>query len=266
MSVKLIADKQKRSLMTINREINRLLSRPPRIEINPHTKAHLLIDGTFFKRTNCLILYYDSDLKYSQLYRYSTREIKEEIIKDLRLLKRFGIVIESVTADGKNAVKTALKRVYPEAVFQRCLVHIQRYAETYIRQKPKTKAGIELQETIRRINFIDSEMAMRTWLCCFSEWKRIYSNFLKEKSFDDDSHYWWYTHRNLRRVVYHIESALSDMFRYLENKSIPKDTNALESRFTNLKHKFRTHKGLKKEKRENYFAWYIYLKNQKKIY
>lgn len=182
------------------------------------------------------------------------------------MLKRSGIDIESVTADGKNAIKTALKRVYPRATFQRCLVHIQRYAETYITQKPKTKAGIELQEIIKRINTIDSEITMRTWRCCFSEWKRVYSNFLKEKSFDDDSRHWWYTHRNLRRVVYHIDNALPDMFRYLENKSIPKDTNALESRFTNLKHKFRTHKGLKREKRENYFAWYIYLKNLKKIY
>ncbi len=77
------------------------------------------------------------------LDRYSKKEIKDEIIKDLRLLKRSGVNIVSATADGKNAVRTALKKVFPMATFQRCLIHIQRYAETYITQKPKTKAGVK---------------------------------------------------------------------------------------------------------------------------
>ena len=54
------------------------------------------------------------------------------------------------------------------------------------------------------------------------------------------------------------------MFRYLDNTNISKDTNALEGRFTDLKHKLGDHRGLKKNKRENYFKWYIYYKNLKK--
>ena len=239
-----------------------MLTKPPKVETLPNQNAHLLIDGTYFKRTNCLILYFDNDLKYFQLLRYSTREIKDEIIKDLRSLKRSSVNIVSATADGKNAVKSALKKVFPGAEFQRCLVHIQRYGETYITQKPKTKAGIELQEIIKRLNTIDCELAKMTWLGCFCEWKRIYGNFLKERSFGEN--HWWYTHRNLRRVAYHIDNALPDMWRYLDNKSISKDTNALEGRFTDLKQKFKNHRGLKKEKRENYFTWYVYYKNLKK--
>ena len=96
-----------------------MLTNPPKVEILSNQNAHLLIDGTYFKRTNCLILYFDSDLKHFQLLCYSTREIKDEIIKDLRVLKRAGVNVVSTTADGKNAVKSALKKIFPKATFQR---------------------------------------------------------------------------------------------------------------------------------------------------
>ncbi len=249
---------------TIDREISRLLNKPPLIQIKSNQTAHLLIDGTYFKRTNCLVLYFDNDLKYIQLMRYTTREIKDEFIKDLRVLKGNGVNVASATADGQNAVKTALKKVFPRAKFQRCLVHIQRYAETYITQKPKTLAGQELKEIVSTLNRIDSNMARMTFIARLNDWIRRHNDFLKERTAKEDGSGWWYTHRNLRRVIYHIEHALPDMFHYLDDPNIPKDTNALEGRFTDLKHKFRTHKGLRKTKRENYFKWYIYYKNLKK--
>lgn len=264
ISFEIIAGKENLCSKTIQREINQFLSSPPEIEIKTNKNAHLLIDGTYFKRANCLILYFDNDLKYFQLMRYSTREIKDELIKDLRTLKRSGINVTSATADGQNAVSSALKRVFPKAEFQRCLVHIQRYAETYITQKPKTLAGRELKEIVSTLNRIDSHIARMTFLARLNDWRRRHNDFLKEKTTKEDGNGWWYTHRNLRRVIYHIEHAMPDMFHYLDNPSIPKDTNALEGRFTDLKQKLRAHKGLRKTKRENYLKWYIYYRNLKK--
>ena len=264
MSTRHIAAKLGLGKATIDREISCLLDSPPSIKVKPDQNAHLLIDGTYFKRTNCLILYFDHSLKYFQLLRYSSREIKDEIIKDLRLLKRSGVNVLSATADGSNAVKSALAKVFPKAKFQRCLVHIQHYAEAYITQKPKTLAGQELKEIVSTINRIDSQIAMMTFISRLNDWKRRYHNFLKERTNKEDGSGWWYTHRSLRRVIYHIEHALPDMFAFLDNPSIPKDTNGLEGRFTELKHKFRTHRGLREAKRENYFRWFIYYKNLKK--
>ena len=261
MTVEQISAKYRESVSTVKREINGLLIDPPPIKISPNEDAHLLVDGTYFKRENCLTVYFDHDLKHFQLCRYSRSENKDEIEKDFRTLKRGGVDILSVTADGKNAVKSALKKVFPNAKFQRCLVHIQRYAETYITQRPKTVAGIELKELAGAINQIDDELSRMTFVGRFDDWKRRHHNFLKERTTKEDGHGWWYTHRNLRRVIYHIDHALPDMFNYLDNKKIPKDTNGLEGRFTDLKHKFRTHKGLKKTKRENYLKWYIFTKN-----
>ena len=263
MTVEQISQKHRTSFSTAKREIGQFLSSRPVIEVKPNRSAHLLVDGTYFKREKCLILYFDYDLKYFQLYRYSTREIKDEIIKDLRLLRRSGVNIVSVTADGKNALKSALKKIFPKATFQRCLVHIQRYAETYITQRPKTLAGIELKEIVSTLNQTNSHLAKMTFIARVNDWKRRHNDFLKEKTFKEDGG-WWYTHRNLRRVIYHIEHALPNMFCYLDDLNIPKDTNGLEGRFTDVKQKFRVHKGLRKTNRENYLAWFIYFKNHKK--
>jgi len=241
------------SFSTVKRAINYLINQPPKIAIKPNQNAHLLIDGTYFKRTNCLILYFDNDLKYFQLLHYSKKETREEIIKDLRVLRQNGVNVVSVTADGQNATKSALKRVFPEARLQRCLVHIQRYSDTYITKNPKTIAGIELKEITGTINNIDSHLSMKTFLAKLNDWRRRHNDFLKEKTLKEDGSGWWYTHRSLRRVIFHINNALPDMWWYLEDKSIPKDTNALEGRFTDLKHKFRTHKGLRKSKRRELF-------------
>jgi len=263
LTIEHISQQHRISISSVKRTISQLISNSPAIATKPNQCAHLLVDGTYFKRESCLILYFDNDLKYFQLYRYSKREIKDEIIKDLRLLRRNGINIVSITADGKNALKSSLKKIFPNAKFQRCLVHIQRYAETYITQKPKTLAGVELKEIISYLNRVDSQMARMTFVGKINDWKRRHNDFLKEKTFKEDGG-WWYTHRNLRRVIYHIEHALPDMFYYLEDLNIPKDTNGLEGRFTDVKQKFRAHKGLRKSNRENYLAWFIHFKNLKK--
>lgn len=263
MSAKQVAEKVSKSTKTIQREINFFLKIPPKPKIIPNKKAHLLIDGTYFKRENCLIIYHDRDLKHHQLWSYVKGEKKYQIESDLRELKRAGVDLFSATTDGNAAVRSALLKVYPKAIHQRCLVHIQRFAEIHLTKNPKTKAGRELKEIVSCLNFLNSHLAKRTFLGRLERWKGNYLNFLKEKTYSEDRSFWWYTHRNLRRVIFHIESALPDMFRYLIHKEIPKDTNGLEGRFKDLKHKFADHGGLKKEKRTSYFSWYLTLKNQK---
>ena len=263
MTAKQIARRERRNDKTIRREINYFLSRAPEHKIIPNQNAHLCIDGTYFKRTNCLILYFDHDLKYHQLWRYSTAEKEREVEKDLRALKRAGLNVVSATTDGRFSLKLALKRVYPEAIHQRCLVHIQRYCETYLTQKPKTWAGQELKEISSLINTITTHQQKMLFEARVFDWQRRYELLLKEKTYSEDGSC-WYTHRNLRRVIRHILEALPDMWPYLDNEGIPKDTNGLEGRLTDLKHKFKTHRGLRKTKRELYLSWYLFIKNKQK--
>jgi hypothetical protein len=263
LAVRQIAKRVGKSHQTIHREINYFLSRAPKLKIIPNQNAHLCIDGTYFKRANCLILHFDHDLKYHQLCRYSTAEKELETEKDLRALKRNGVNIVSATTDGSFSLKLALMRVFPNAIHQRCLVHIQRYCEIYLTQNPKMEAGIKLREIAKIINTVNTYQQAMLFKTRVFEWERKYELFLKEKTYFENGRC-QYTHRNLRRVINHLKEALPDMFHYLDNERIPKDTNGLEGRLTDLKHKFRTHRGLRKTKREQYLKWYLFIKNKQK--
>lgn len=269
LTINQIAKYARKSRETIKREINHFLSNPPVIKPVCNSKAHLLIDATHFKRKSVLIVYYDNGLKYIQRIRYADSERVRDIVRDLKCLKRQGINIKSITTDGHSSVKSATRTVFPYAKQQRCLVHIQRFANTYLTKHPKTQAGLELKEIVSFINYIDNQISKRTFLGRISEWHRKYNDFLKERTYSENNiskQRWWYTHRNLRKVIYHINSAIPDMFHYIDNKAIPKDTNGLEGRFNDLKHKFRTHRGLKETKRKNYLYWYLNTKNKNRKY
>jgi hypothetical protein len=113
------------------------LAAAPPVAIKNKRNVHLLIDGTYFSNGLCLILYYDHDIRYVQLYRHTNREKYKEIKEDLDNLKRLGVDAYSVTCDGHKAILKAVKKAYPNAIIQRCLVHIKRQVKTYTSERPK---------------------------------------------------------------------------------------------------------------------------------
>jgi len=66
---------------------------------------------------------------------------------------------------------------------------------------------------------------------------------------------------DLQRTRSLVLHALPNMFHYLDNKCIAATTNKLEGYFSRLKEIYRKHRGLSKNHRQNYFAWYINFKN-----
>jgi hypothetical protein len=64
---------------------------------------------------------------------------------------------------------------------------------------------------------------------------------------------------DLKRARSMVWAALPDMFRYLEDPSIPTSTNALEGYFARLKQRYRQHHGLGRRHRDAYIQWYLRL-------
>jgi len=81
------------SSRSINRLFKRFLEQAPQIPIKSKTQVHLLIDGTYLPNGLCLILYYDHDIRYVQLYRTSSQEKFREIYQDLKALKSLGVQV-----------------------------------------------------------------------------------------------------------------------------------------------------------------------------
>ena len=62
------------SKSTVQRLFKRYLKEPPMLSVYPSERVNLLIDGTYFTKDLCLILYRDNTIKFTQLYRFSDGE------------------------------------------------------------------------------------------------------------------------------------------------------------------------------------------------
>lgn len=249
------------SISTLKRLFKWYLLRPPLFQIRSSAKVHLLIDGTYFSNDLCLILYQDNEIKHTQLYRFSTGEYYNEICEDLENLGVLGIQIESITCDGHKATLKAIKKVYPDLIIQRCVVHVHRMANIWLRQKPKTQASIELKIIINLLPLVQTHNDRIYFTQKLLEWFKYFETFINEKA-TSQSGRWWYKHKYLKRATTLISKALPNLFHYLDNPKIPKSTNGLESFFGHLKDNLSIHRGLSFENRKAFILWYLHFKNQ----
>jgi hypothetical protein len=224
--------------------------------------VNLLIDGTYFSKNLCLVLYRDNTIKFTQLYRLTDGEWSDEIKEDLENLLVMGVNIESITCDGHPSQLKAIRKVCGHVVLQRCVVHIQRMCMIWLRMNPKTVAGIELRRIVSKLHTIDNELKRQEWMMSLIKWHREYELFVNEKSTNEKTGRYWYKHKAVRRSFVTIKRALPNMFHYLENPRIPKSTNGLESFFGHLKGHLNVHRGLTYEHRKNFIRWYLHFKNK----
>jgi hypothetical protein len=247
----------------LQRILKYYLDTPPVFTIPQKEKVHIILDGTYFSNDICLVVYRNSDIKCTQLYRLSDNERYEEIREDLLNLKVLNIQVESVTCDGHRAILKAIKSVFRGKVpVQRCLVHIQRMSRIWLTKEPKSIAGKQLLRITQQIHKIDSEYKRQEWLRSLYDWDKEHRDFINETSLNPLSGQIWYKHRMLRRVRRLLINAFPNMFHFLIDNNIPKTTNSLESFFGHLKDNLSIHRGLSMRNRKNFIRWYMYFRNK----
>ena len=246
---------------SIQRLFKRFLSKAPEVAIKPKHKTHLLIDGSYFPNGLCLVLYYDHDIRYVQLYRHTDEERFTEIYEDLMNIKALGVEVYSITCDGHKAILKAIKKAYPDVLVQRCLVHIKRQVKNYISISPKTLPGLRLLKISKQITGIKTQEQCGLWLLDFKVWCDEYEPYVSQRSFNIESARYWYTHKNLHAAYILILKAIPNMFHYLNDDQIPATTNRLENYFGHLKEKLTLHRGLRIQAKRNFIKWYLHFKN-----
>ncbi len=247
----------------IQRLFKQYLKKAPLVPIRSKNHVHLLIDGIYFINGLCLILYYDYDIQYVQLYRETNKEKLKEIKEDLQNLKHLGADVYSVNCDGHSAILKAVAKVYPNAVIQRCLVHIKRQVQNYLSTKPKLELAKELLIISQKITCIRSIEEANYWLVELHDWHEKNKDFVNEKTINEISRRWWYKHKNLHLATTHLINAIPNLFCYLNDPEIPYTSNQVEGYFSHLKEKLTLHRGLRFESKRNFIRWYIYFKNQR---
>jgi hypothetical protein len=238
------------------------LERSPTVNILKREKVHLRMDATYFKKF-CLLCYQDHEDGYTQLIRFSDGEHYEEIKEDLNNLIKLGVQIESITTDGHKSMLKAIRKALPDVITQRCLVHIQRMCLLWLTRFPKHQAGHELRQHILLLMKIKSNNDRIYWTRELELWYKRHKDYLQEKTFQENTGRYWFTHKLLRRSYFTIKRALPNMFHYLSDPAIPSTTNGIEGFFSHLKNHLDLHRGLTVRHRIDFIKWYVYLSNHK---
>ena len=247
---------------TLKRTFYAILPQAPTVRIIKRKAVNLRVDGTYFKQF-CLICYQDDMDGYTQLIRFSDRENYAEIREDISNLLALGVHLESITTDGDKSILKAIKDAAPDVTVQRCLVHIQRMCLIWLTRYPKHLAGQELRGLVLQILKIKTSNDRIYWTRAFAAWANRHKDYLNEKTFNQDTGRYWYTHKLLRRSYLTIKRALPNMFHYVVNPRIPNTNNGIEGFFSHLKNHLDLHRGLTEKNRINFIKWYVYLSNEK---
>lgn len=250
------------SVDTLQTTFYALLAKAPTVRITKRDRIHLRVDATYFEKF-CVLCYQDHDDGHTQLIRFSDGEHYTEIREDLDNLIKLGLRIESVTTDGHKSILKAVRKSLPDALLQRCLVHIQRMCLIWLTRYPQHQAGVELRKHVLLLLKIRTDNDRIHWTRTFTDWHERHKDYLNEKAFSPDTGRYWYRHKMLRRSYLSIKRALPNMFHYLANPAIPSTTNGIEGFFGHLKNHLDIHRGLTLRHRIDFIKWYVYLSNEK---
>ena len=136
-----------------------------------------------------------------------------------------------------------------------CLLWLTRF--------PKHAAGVELRQLVLRLMRIKTENDRLYWIKELTRWYNRHQQYLQQKTINEQTGRYWYTHKLLRRSYFTIKRAMPNMFHYLANPRIPSTTNGIEGFFSHLKNHLDLHRGLTIKHRIDFIKWYIFLSNSK---
>lgn len=201
------------------------------------------VDCSFFGRGYGIVLARCPGLKKNLYWKEITTENKEVYEEARRFLEAAGFDIRAVVIDAKHGIKEA----FSQAVVQICQYHQKQIIRRYLTSKPKTVAGMELKLITDALIKTDEQLFTQL----LTEWHEKWKEFLKERTFAQDSKHWWYTHRKLRAAYRSLNTNLPYLFNYQKYPElcIPNTNNSLEGYFGKLKKLLNNHNGLKRARR-----------------
>jgi len=253
-SIRQLTNQSKNRARKLYNIINCQLKQPvPPSVVRLQQFQHFIFDGTFLQRPQNLVALMNAGNHTLITGQYGISENSEpQLQRFFTPLIGNGLSPHSFTVDGNPKVIKTLRNIWPDVVIQRCLVHIQRQGLSWCRTSPRTVYARELRKIFLQITQISTLADRNDFLQAVADWETTYGAQISVRR--ERGHVF----SDIKRARSMLLRALPDMFHYLDNPLIPVSTNGLEGYFSRLKAHYRQHRGLRKEKRENYFRWYFY--------
>jgi transposase-like protein len=248
-----IAAQSGHSVSTVRRIIRYWLAHPPPPKGDFSGPQYLVLDGTRFGRRKGIFAVMEAGRNELASGSYGISEGPSGLGRFCAHLAGGGLSPKSATVDGNPHLNRLLHRWWPQIILQRCLVHIQRQGLSWCRRHPKRTDAKCLRELFLRVMSIRTPEQRDAFLAQVYHWEKRYGHRIARSPETG----WVFS--DLKRARRMLLTALPNMFHYLQDRRIPKSTNALEGYFGRLKQKYRQHHGLAIRNREAYFQWYFHL-------
>lgn len=204
------------------------------------------MDTTYFGRHFGVMCFKDSiskTLLYKQYVKYETNELYNSGIEEIR---NKVIEIQSIICDGRKG----LFALFGNIPVQMCQRHQIEIIRRYLTRNPKLQAGKELYLLTKNI----TKLSENEFLTKFEEWETKWTNFLNERSKNEQTGKTHFTHKKLRSAWRSLKNNIPYLFVFERYKDldIPNTTNDLEGSFGALKKRINNHNGMTLERKKKF--------------
>ena len=215
----------------------------PVVKLTKDTELVLTADTTFFSRSEGLTVFREPNLKKIVWWRQTIGERAEIYQLGKQHLEKNGFIIKAVVLDGRIGIR----EVFNGIPVQMCHFHQKRIVNRYLTTRPKLPVSLELRDiarTIPRSNEEELSQKLNNW---FVKWEQ----FLKQKTTDQLTGRWFYTHKRIRSAYRSLATNLLYLYTYQKHPelNIPNTTNSLDGYFNRLKSLLNVHRGLNPQRR-----------------
>ncbi len=104
-----------------------------------------------------------------------------------------------MTFDGHKSIMKAVIKIFPNAVLQRCVVHVKRQIKSYLGANPQLRQAKDLLYYSRQITRINTLEQAQEWLVEVHHWHKEHEAFINQKSVNEKTGRSWHTHRHLHQ-------------------------------------------------------------------
>lgn len=232
------------SIRYLQERFNQIVASKPPLLILPKVdqdgETYLILDGRWFGKRICLMLYRQSKSKLILYASFMPKEYGSLILKNLKELEKQGYRFTGIVSDGGTGIKKAVIKMYGQIPHQICMAHIHRQATNSLGKYPKEERVRELRKLADHMWRVESEEARAWWKDQVNDWIRTNGMYLGETRWDTTGH-WWYIHAGVRKSVRAIKTAYEECFTFLDHPLMPKTTNEIEATIGNLSMKHLIH-------------------------
>lgn len=234
------------STRTIQRKIAEIQINNPVIKSGDTV---IIMDTSYFRRNFGVMVFRDHYRRKNVFWQYLKYETIAAYKLGIKHLESQGWNILGIVCDGKRGMFSSFGNI----PIQMCQRHQAEIIRRYITKNPRLEAGKEM----RKISLFLTKSGKEDFISILDQWYQKWKSFLKEKTYNEETGKWHYTHRRLRSAYRSLKTNMPNLFICDDypDLNIPNTTNSLEGIFSNLKTKLRVHSGMKKQRK-------IYLINE----